>query len=732
MLKLDAELAGEKTKSGQLQDMAVTNAKLYDDLKSQLQEAISMKKDLMDNFEAQQHEFDGERRLFEDENSRLKVKVEELEEELDRLLGSHDNARVNIDERTKAFDAEIDRIRKETADQVQKAQGQVDFVKNDCEKQREKANKLGRQAQEHEEEKSNLLRKISSLQTAIDTREATQAEHLRSLQATHRHFSKDENTPTNFDSLVDAIEILGEKTAGHLQDLTQALATLRTHTEEKSRATESEVSGLKHRLSAEETKVATLRKELERRKAQQITLESEIEDSRTKLENLRSKFALGETGSEALRSRVTEEEMKVEGLSSQLATVTAHVGRLEAVAKTRTQDVESMQKAHAVVAKWLQDRAQRAEEISSRLFSQCNRLGRLLEHIGFTVTKQEGGMVVQRTPRANSASGILIDQSQSMNRSLSNPLPSKFEEAPPDHIHWALVDNSADEQKSFDAFIHDIQGFNIDTFSEVIIKRVKDAEHIARKWQREAKSYRDKAQRAQLEAHDKLAYRSFKDGDLALFLPTRNQTNKPWAAFNVGAPHYFLREQDTHRLRTRDWLVARISKIEERVVDLSKSLNGLRPPAREGHQSIAEAGMSAEDENPFELSDGLRWYLLDAAEEKSGAPSTPGLGKSTVASAHVDAKGSIERKKDSDEGAATRTLTKNLDSRRSSTNSRQSLVGGSGVSPDAKGKGTDRHNPGAQDDSTPGGPPTESLSSRPRSAHRRAPEDVRRDLLWGP
>jgi autophagy-related protein 11 len=52
-----------------------------------------------------------------------------------------------------------------------------------------------------------------------------------------------------------------------------------------------------------------------------------------------------------------------------------------------------------------------------------------------------------------------------------------------------------------------------------------------------------------------------------------------------------------------------------------------------------------DDENPFELSDGLRWYLLDAVEEKSGAPTTPGLSSSTVASANVDAKGSLRSRK---------------------------------------------------------------------------------------
>jgi autophagy-related protein 11 len=252
-----------------------------------------------------------------------------------------------------------------------------------------------------------------------------------------------------------------------------------------------------------------------------------------------------------------------------------------------------------------------------------------------------------------------------MNRSLSGPVP-KNTDAPPEYIHWALAHGKEQEQAQFGIFVRESQAFDMDTFSEAIVKRIKDTEHIARKWQREAKSYRDKFHRAQFESQSKISFRSFREGDLALFLPTRNTApnQRSWAAFNVGAPHYFLREQEFHRLSSRDWLLARISKIEERVVDLSRSDASLKP---------LPSTSSLDEDNPFGLSDGLRWYFLDAAEEKLGAPTTPGLGKTTVASANVDAAGSIQRKKEPDDGAVTRTLAKSLDSRRSSGNSRKSL-----------------------------------------------------------
>ncbi len=92
---------------------------------------------------------------------------------------------------------------------------------------------------------------------------------------------------------------------------------------------------------------------------------------------------------------------------------------------------------------------------------------------------------------------------------------------------------------------------------------------------------------------------------------------------------------------------------------------------------------SIDDENPFELSDGLRWYMIDASEEKLGAPGTPSVGKSTVTASNIEVKGHMglgrKEHKSSYSGAnaattmVTKTLTKSLDSRRSSAGSKKSM-----------------------------------------------------------
>ncbi|CAE6418999.1 unnamed protein product, partial [Rhizoctonia solani] len=89
----------------------------------------------------------------------------------------------------------------------------------------------------------------------------------------------------------------------------------------------------------------------------------------------------------------------------------------------------------------------------------------------------------------------------------------------------------------------------------------------ARKYLKLSKEYRDRSK-------SKITFRNFARGDLALFLPTRNSIAKPWAAFNVAFPHYFLNatEDISELLKSREWIVARIVSITERIAD-SKSFH---------------------------------------------------------------------------------------------------------------------------------------------------------------
>ena len=66
---------------------------------------------------------------------------------------------------------------------------------------------------------------------------------------------------------------------------------------------------------------------------------------------------------------------------------------------------------------------------------------------------------------------------------------------------------------------------------------------------------------------------SFAIGDLCLFLPTRNSTVPVWAAFNVSFPHHFLSPTGViaEQMKTREWIVARITSLAETIVDTKVS-----------------------------------------------------------------------------------------------------------------------------------------------------------------
>ena len=66
-----------------------------------------------------------------------------------------------------------------------------------------------------------------------------------------------------------------------------------------------------------------------------------------------------------------------------------------------------------------------------------------------------------------------------------------------------------------------LRSFDHDGLLEAIAKTGR----TVRKWQKQCKVYRERSK-------GKISFRNFAEGDLALFLPTRNSPLRPWAAFN--------------------------------------------------------------------------------------------------------------------------------------------------------------------------------------------------------
>ncbi|KAE9993466.1 hypothetical protein EG327_004950 [Venturia inaequalis] len=659
VLQLESELASEKEARAALTKTAAARRASDVTTLRQIEEANSTKKDLMENMEALQREFAEERRSLEDEISKYKLKVEEIEDELDRLLGSRDTERTGIDDKAQSLVAELEQLRQDAAEDLRKAENRA-----------------------------------STFEAAFNRREELDSERHVVLKGVYAALTE-QSIPEDPSKVVSDLEELAQRSANHVRELSQAVSLAKSENNNLQSLLESQRndnSTLETKLEEQEDRMRSVQEELASEKEKASSLASELESEREHLKDLRTKFAEGETGSESLRQRIEEEQAKVSDMSTKLAEARSHINGLDVELLSIQSKHRKLQDLYDASGTRLHQRSQRAKSISQRLYAQNDRLNRLLETLGFIVTFQENGMAVARASKSGASTvlGLGADGAASMHRSVAAPssglrLLDDLSDLSP--LLWIEKDLPEDEEAKFQDFMTKIDRFNLDTFSEAITKRIRDMEHTARKWQKEARAYRDKSQRVQSEAHERIAFRGFKAGDLALFLPTRNQVSRPWAAFNIGAPHYFLKEQDSFRLANRDHLVARITKIDERIVDLTKAMGNSRTShlAADGRSiTESEGGMSFEDDNPFDLSDGLRWYLLEAQEEKVGAPSTPGLGKATVSAANVDARGSIRtslsKKKTSDAiEEASKALSRSLDSRRSSQSSKKNVPVGLGV-----------------------------------------------------
>lgn len=712
IVRLEQELMTEKETRAALEKEAQARKDGEADLRRRIEEAVSTKDNIMENMKAQQVEFADERRSLEEEIKSYKSKIEEAEDELYRVLGSRDNERTGVDAKIQEFVSELERVRKDAMEQRKESSKQ-----------------------------------IADLQKELDNRKDAQIQHHESLSVAFNHLAPETSVPEDHSVLVSQLEDLALRSFNYQEELQQAVAMAKSENETtRTRAHEQEAE-LKSKLNQGEAEALSLRERLDIEKAKVASISEELEEERGHLHDLRAKFAEGETGAEELRKRVEEEEAKVGRLNIELAESKSHANSL---------DVELMHVQKKVLkyeefdSSRTHQRSLRAKDLSQRLYAQHDRLLRLLETLGFVVTYDDGAMVLQRASKVSSST--VMNDTNTLTRSAITPSPTPLKRHLEDFselsfLQWSESAKPEEEDQRYQELLDTLNRFNIETFSEAVSKRMRDMEHTARKWQKEARAYRDKSHRFQAEAHEKIAFRTFKEGDLALFLPTRNQATRPWAAFNVGAPHYFLREQDSHKLHGREWLVARISKVEERVVDLSKTMDGGAGRASlDGRSITSNSAVSFDDDNPFELSDGLRWYLLDAAEEKPGAPGTPGLGKTTVASTRLTGQGHMEPTKKKASNDPAKTLGKSLDSRRSSGTSRNSvhLVGNrtsneglapaehaveSGPSSNVATRGVSPatgHGPSHLRESEA------SNSGVDRLLSGSGGDEVRKDLLWGP
>ncbi|KAK3485084.1 autophagy-related protein 11-domain-containing protein [Neurospora crassa] len=689
--QLETELHTERERCVVLEREINALTTLHNDLKGQMDEANSTKKDLLQNMEALKREFTEERKSLEEEVKQLKARLEYTEDEIEHFGESRENEKASYDEKVHFLELEVERLIRERRDDSLKADDQVVLLQNEARLHRERIAAQDIELRAAQDE-------IRVLSKRLEAVTEDKQKYRQALEDIWECLAPADDVPTELPDLLEGItgkaaDILNTKQGveGDMSLMKLNVDTLQNNI----RTLRSEMDFTKDRLTEEESVSLRLREKFSEERAKVVAMEGELAHGREQLHEFRVKIADGETGSEYMRKRLEDEEQNLASMTEELAARQSQMQRMEEEVTRFKAKLHQTQMQLSELSIRLESRTECAKDLTQLLWSQNDRLTRLLERLGFSIFREEDGtMHIQRTPRserslATTANPNDSDPSSSLRRSSTLNARPVTDNADLELLQWMSSATPEAEVEKYKIFMGLFGSFDMDVFADAVYRRVKDVEHMARKLQREARAYREKAHSFQKEAHDKIAFKHFKEGDLALFLPTRNQSTGAWAAFNVGFPHYFLREQDSHRLRNREWLVARIMRIQERVVDLSKSLqhDQAGETRKDGARGETESLDDDENDNPFDLSDGLRWYLIEAVEDKPGAPSTPGLAKSTVAANNVEAMADIRTQGHISKArgltgrggtplgieGVSKTLSKSLESRRSSTGSRKTL-----------------------------------------------------------
>ncbi|KAF3936272.1 hypothetical protein ABW19_dt0206719 [Dactylella cylindrospora] len=606
IVTLENDLALEKEARQKLEQEAESRLETEKNWNEKMTEADHTKKDLLANIQAQQQEFNAERKQLQDKLTDMEEQLEGWKQRVDEVY------------------AELDRMEESKAMEAQRTHS-LGKEMEDVHLQLEDYKKL---LSDHEGKMNTMISENEELRLAA---EAAADQFKQELEIAKRSDAQKAETITEWQTKVSAAD----------------------------KAHSTQVGDLERRIHE-------LEAELQSKEADNKKVTSKLDKATKELDTFRSKISSVivqpiAAGSESINELAHTQILDVDELVVRLE---GFVAELRGEISTGQDQMKSMKEMNKELQSRFDARTLRAKDLTQKLYTHNARSGQLLEALGFKVIVDNGQTQIIRPSRT--AAEAELAKSISMSTSLP-PLPPNVDSIDErllkdvTLLYWMETDESEAESEKYTAFLNSIGTFDLDAFSDAVTKRVKEAEHMARKWQKQCRDYRDKYHRAQAEASEKIAYRSFKEGDLALFLPTRNQVTRPWAAFNVGAPHYFLKEQEGHRLAARDWLLARITKVEQRVVDLSKGSTNAAAGSIDRASISSEGGASIDEDNPFQLSDGLRWYLLDAQEEgKLGAPGTPGLSGGTVAAVNVDARGSIKGSKKNVAIDTRKKLTKSL------------------------------------------------------------------------
>ncbi|KAM0787747.1 hypothetical protein ACM66B_003804 [Microbotryomycetes sp. NB124-2] len=462
-----------------------------------------------------------------------------------------------------------------------------------------------REAQELDELRRQLERARTEVAKARSEREQEQETHQRAItQLVAQH-----------EKALAYSESTGQDYARQLKDVASRL---------------SEVQVENARVSGETAKAKSLVQDLqaavESAQSLQRNASAQLAEKERELRDLRGEAELERA---VLEKEIAESRAALSKLDADVCTVKNRNNTLEDIAAGLRSQVARLEKT--LVEK----------EAASHSLRDSFQDAQFAREAELRQVKAEAEEMASLARKALRVAGMRKIEAKRVAEVLST-MPTRAEETTTDDKAQAASVSThkadTDSEPDFDAadlkdLLEHVSDYDVQDLTEAVRGKIEHLTAAIKKYIKEARGYRDRAQKVTASGVDKIAFRNFTKGDLALFLPTRNSEVPVWAAFNVSFPHHFLAATGAvaEQMKVREWIVARITSITEKVVDP-------KVPSSE----------------PFMLASGTKYYLLEAepwssrdARRRSSSDKTravSGAVKSRSKSAKLIAKG------ESDEG----------------------------------------------------------------------------------
>ncbi|GAA6064622.1 hypothetical protein JCM10212_006067 [Sporobolomyces blumeae] len=413
---------------------------------------------------------------------------------------------------------------------------------------------LSRQLQSERSSHEELVTKLENRCSIAEGEREKEKERVRNVERErddrNRKMRAAEEERDRSKHELDKLRVEVDEMQDRLEETTEAL-----------RSEEDKTDQLRRTLGEKDKEIKAVRHEAELDRA---VLEKELEDLRRTVETKARELERG-----AGRNKTLEEI--ADGLRTQIA-------RWEKVVQEKDEAIETTKRE---LAETRQDKEKGIVDVQKELV-KARRQAR-------------AALVI---------AGKLRDENDTITRALNAPPPPKPDSSTAGELERAAQPTSPAPETPLDSSPPslDYASGNIDellreleqvthvALTDAIRNKMDGLTTLTKKWVKEAKAYRERAHRATNGASDKIAFRHFAKGDLALFLPTRNSTVPVWAAFNVSFPHHFLSPTGiiAEQMKTREWIVARITSLSETIVDA-------KDPST----------------NPYLLAAGTKFFLLE-------------------------------------------------------------------------------------------------------------------------